>query len=191
MSFDGYYTEHDDILKNKLGITDPAEMMAIESEIVSVRMAELLVSPPRGQLDMKYLCLIHRRLFADLYFMAGKIRTVDIAKGGNAFCYVQFIDSEQRRIFSDVQSLVKNAPTIQKDAFCSKLAFVSADLNALHPFREGNGRAIRTFLTILAQRCGYTMDFAKVSHQRLIEADIAAFHGNINPLEDIYKRITE
>ena len=71
--------------------------------------------------------------------MAGKIRTVDIAKGHSAFCYAQFIESEQQRIFADMKTM----------------------LNALHPFREGNGRAIRVFLSILAMRHGYHLVFRR------------------------------
>ena len=80
--FNGYFTEHDDVLENLLGITDPQELKRVETEVVSLRLAELYAEPPEGKLDYAYLCRIHQRLFGDLYPMAGKTRSVDIAKDG-------------------------------------------------------------------------------------------------------------
>ncbi len=188
MSFEGYFTEHDDILENKLGITDPEEMSALEAEIVPLRMAELLSSPPKGKMDMAYLRKIHRRLFSDLYTMAGKIRTVDMAKGGSAFCYVQFIENEQQRIFSSMPTLFPRGKMMKED-FVRSLAKLSADLNALHPFREGNGRTIRTFLCILAMRHGYHLDFSLADTDQLMIADIAAFRGDLDLLTEVYAQI--
>ena len=85
MSFEGYFTERDEVLENKLGITDPGELHALEAEVVAIRMAELLSSPPKGKMDFVYLKRIHRKLFSDLYQMAGQVRTVDMAKGGSTF----------------------------------------------------------------------------------------------------------
>lgn len=187
MSFEGYFTEHDDVLENYLGISDPEEMAKVESEFVPLRMAELLANPPGGELGMPYLCEIHRRLFSDLYPMAGKVRTVDIAKGKSVFCYVQYIDDEQRRIFRAMRQNFAH-PLSQED-FAGQIAMLSADLNALHPFREGNGRAIRTFLTILAQRHNYQLDFSRLEHERLVEADTRAFYGEFQPLIELYERI--
>ena len=86
--FEGYFTEQDDVLENKLGITDPAELKQVESTIVALRTSEILQKPPRGKMDYAYLKKLHAKLFSDIYAFAGKTRTVDIAKGGSAFCYV-------------------------------------------------------------------------------------------------------
>lgn len=182
---EGYFTQHDDILENKLGITDPIEMKQVESDVVALRMTELFAEPPQDEMDYAYLKQIHARLFGDLYYMAGLTRTVDIAKGENAFCYTQFIDAEQKRIFKEARSRFKIDFTT-KELLAQALAWLSSELNALHPFREGNGRAIRSFLVILAQRKGYHMDFSLVDDARRMAADIAAFSGNTQPLEQVY-----
>ena len=187
MTFEGYFSQQDDILKNKLGISDPALLREVEETIVSLRMAELISQPPRWQKDFKYLKAVHRKLFSDIYSFAGKVRTVDIAKGKSAFCYVQNIDSEQHRIFSNMNQLAWNKLT--KNDFADKLAVFSADLNALHPFREGNGRALRTYLILFAARYGYYLDFSAVEHESLMEADIRAFYGDLNMLKAIYRDI--
>ena len=187
MSFEGYFTQQDDVLKNKLGITDPEVLREVEETIVSLRMAEIISQPPRWQRDFKYLKAIHRKLFSDIYTFAGKVRTVDIAKGKSAFCYVQNIDSEQQRIFANMNQIVWSKLT--KDDFADKLAVFSADLNALHPFREGNGRALRTYLILFASRYGYYLDFSAIENEILMEADIRAFYGDLDMLKEIYKDI--
>ena len=187
MSFEGYFTLQEDVLKNNLGITDPEVLREVEETIVSLRMAEIISQPPRWQRDFKYLKAIHRKLFSDIYTFAGKVRTVDIAKGKSAFCYVQNIDGEQQRIFANMNQIVWNKLT--KDDFADKLAVFSADLNALHPFREGNGRALRTYLILFAARYGYHLDFSAIENEVLMEADIRAFYGDLDMLKEVYKDI--
>lgn len=188
MNFEGYFTERDDVLENRKGITDPVEMEAMEEIAVPVRAMELLTSPPEGKMDFDYLKRIHMHLFSDLYPMAGQVRTVDIAKAGSVFCYARFIDDEQRRIFANLAQRFGGEP-MPREEFISALATLSADLNALHPFREGNGRAIRMFLVLLAARCGYHLDFESVPIEDVHRADIAGFRGDLTPLEGLYSTI--
>ena len=63
MMFDGYFTQQDDVLENKLGITDPAEMKQAEAAIVAVRTNEVLQNPPVGKMDYTYLKHLHQKLF--------------------------------------------------------------------------------------------------------------------------------
>lgn len=187
MIFEGYFTQQDDVLENKLGITDSEELRRAEERIVPIRMAEITSKPPKGKKDFKYLKSIHRKLFYDIYSFAGKVRTMDIAKGKSAFCYVQNIDSEQQRIFLNVSSIPWNR--LSRDDFVDNLTILSADLNALHPFREGNGRALRTYLILLAGQYGYHLDFGAVENEALMEADIRAFYGDLDMLKNIYSDI--
>lgn len=185
--FEGYFTEQDDVLENKLGITDPAELKQVESTIVTLRTSEILLKPPKGKMDYAYLKRLHAKLFSDIYTFAGQTRTVDIAKGGSTFCYVQFIEDEQQRIFARFAK--EFTPGMDRDSFIEKLAFLSADLNALHPFREGNGRTIRLFLTLLARRHHFDLDFDAVDSEQMMQADILAFQGDLQPLAELYQMI--
>ena len=189
-TFNGYFTERDDVLENRLGISDPEEMQRIEAEIVPLRIAELLAAPPDGEIDYRYLCLLHERIFGDLYPMAGKTRTVDIAKGESAFCYVPFIDDEQRRIFRQLKQRLSAFHGEKAEAACL-LAWFASELNALHPFREGNGRAIRVLMILLAERLGYHLDYSLVDDPRRMQADIAAFLGSVRDLEQVYFEMLE
>lgn len=184
--FNGYLTERDDVLDNKFGIADPAVLKEVEAEIVAMRMAELLSSPARCPMTFDALKTVHYKLFGDLYDMAGITRTVDIAKGDSLFCYSQYIDPEQRRIFTKAGPIfAKPIPTLQRMA--ALLAWLASELNALHPFREGNGRAIRTFLILVARDKSYYLDYSTAPPEQRIAADIEAFHGNLKPLNSLYQ----
>ncbi len=70
-----------------------------------------------------------------------------------------------------------------------EIANLSAELNALHPFCEGNGRTIRLFLILLADHAGYLLDYSQVSSKELIEADTSAFEGDLKPLLAMYEKV--
>jgi len=186
-----YFTSHDDVLENKLSISDPKVLKQLEEEIVSFRTAEVFSSFHAKAFDFECLKEIHRRLFSDLYEFAGKVRVVDMKRGDNAvpFCYVQFIEPEQTRIFGTL-SQERELIGLEREAFINKLVWLASELNALHPFRDGNGRAIRCFLVLLAANAGYELDYSRVTKEELIEADIRAFCGEIGELERIMKKIT-
>lgn len=78
---------------------------------------------------------------------------------------------------------------MDKDKFVEEITNLSAELNALHPFRDGNGRTIRLFLIMLADNAEYLLDYSQVSAEEIINADKLAFEGNINQLLFIYKKV--
>lgn len=187
MKFESYFTLQDDVLENKLGITDPQQLKQAEAAIVAVRASEVFQNPPDGKMDYAYLKAIHRQLFSDLYDFAGETRKVDMAKGDSAFCYIAFIEDEQKRIFRE---LARNFHSeMDKTEFVFRLTRLAADLNALHPFREGNGRTIRLFLTLLARRCGYDLSYDGIEAEQMMTADIQAFRGDFALLENVYDAI--
>lgn len=181
-----YFSEYDEILENKLGIDDPQLLRQAESEIVFVRLAELLHMPLQGTFDFEHLRAIHRHLFSDIYDMAGQIRTVSIAKGYSVFCYPENIDVMQREIFDRLKS-DRYLRGLGRKEFAQKLAELSGDLNALHPFREGNGRAIRCFLVQFSREVGYSLRFEDLDTEAVLKADIAAFNGDTAPLAALYE----
>lgn len=182
-----YFTSHDDVLENKLGIRDPQSIKQIEEQIVPLRTAEIYSSFHIKVFDFEVLKTIHEKLFSDIYQMAGQVRTVDMAKDGNSvpFCYVQFIEQEQQRIFSALKQDGYYVG-LKREEFIHKIAWLASELNALHPFRDGNGRAIRVFLVLLAANAGYELDYSKVDKDELIEADKEAFRGDIKVLERLF-----
>ncbi len=177
----GYFVEGETLTANKLGIEDQEELNRAEEEIVAVRMAELVEKPVRGDFDFNMLKAIHEKLFSDIYDFAGKIRRVRIAKGNSVFCYPEFIEEAQKSIFAKLenQNYLKG---MYKDDFVKEFALLTGELNALHPFREGNGRAIRLFLKQLAENAGWYVAYEDMAAEELMAADIKSFEGDPFPL---------
>jgi cell filamentation protein len=186
-----YFTSYDDVLENKLGISDPKALKQLEEEIVPFRTAEIFSSFLSETFDFRMLKRIHSVMFSDLYQMAGQVRSVDMVRGDNKipFCFTQNIESEQKRIF-DTLKREHNFRGLERAEFIKKLAWLAGELNALHPFRDGNGRAIRAFLVLLAQNADYELDYSRVDKDELIEADVRAFMGDMEALERVYGKVT-
>lgn len=174
-----------DILKNKKGITTQDRLMQAEIKYTARRMLELQENPIKGRFDFAHLKKIHQYIFQDLYNWAGKTRTVDIGKG-NLFCLVQHIDSYAESVF---RNFAKDCITVKNDreTFARTMAQHYADLNALHPFREGNGRAQREFARQLCQHCGYMLDLSCTKHNEMLYASKLSFdRGDTSSLENIF-----
>jgi cell filamentation protein len=129
------------VLKNRLGLRDQAKLDAFEKEVTSARADQVV---PAGRLSYRHYRAIHRHLFQDVYSWAGRIRNVRISKGGNPFCYPEHIDREMKRLFADLKKrkLLQDATL---DEFAEGAAHLLAEVNAIHPFREGNGRTQLSF----------------------------------------------
>jgi cell filamentation protein len=163
-------------LKNKLGLRDPVQLEAFELEVTTLRAGEPL---PLGRYDPAHYRRVHRHLFQDVYSWAGKYRTVRTAKGGNPFCYPEFIEGEMNRLFATIPDLL-NATT--SEAFVTDAARFLGELNAIHPFREGNGRSQLTFVALLAEEAGYPLHFTRVRPNTFLPAMIKSYAGDIGPL---------
>jgi cell filamentation protein len=102
MSDNKYCYPDSDVLINKLDIRDLEKLHVFERRLTMLRLLELMDKPVGGKFDFKHLQAIHKYIFQDIYDWAGKVRTVDIAKG-NMFCNVKFIDSQADEMLSASQ----------------------------------------------------------------------------------------
>jgi cell filamentation protein, protein adenylyltransferase len=134
---DPYTYENSTVLVNKLGLRSQTELDAFEAEISSARAEEAL---PEGTLDFVHYKAIHHHLFQDVYDWAGQIRTVRISKGGNPFCFPENIESQATKLFGDLRA-ANYLQNLDATTYSSKAAHFLAELNAIHAFREGNGRS--------------------------------------------------
>ena len=144
-------------LENKLGITDSAEL-AREEEKISKKKALWLFES--GTLDslkagtFAALQEIHKCLFEELYDFAGKIRTVNLAKGNFRFAPVMYLETALGNI--------EKMPQSTYDEIIEKYV----EMNIAHPFREGNGRSTRIWLDhILKMEIGKVVDWSKVDKE--------------------------
>lgn len=178
-----------DVLINKLGIRDLDRLQMIERRLTMIRLAELIKHPIKGNFDLEHLQKIHHYIFQDIYEWAGKIRTVDIAKG-NMFCNVRFIDIQADEIFGRLkrENYLLGTP---RDVFVKKCAYYFSEINALHPFREGNGRIQREFVRSLAARNGYRLMFQNAGEEEMLLASQKSFLCDYVAMEDLFNKITE
>lgn len=136
------------VLKNLLGISDKDTLLFVESGAVIKRLKELNDNPIKIT-GIENLFQIHKQLFQDVYEWAGKERIVEISKDGKQFFPIGSFD----RAYKYINSLVDEFNCLPKNeikSIASKLAEILDNVNYLHPFREGNGRAQREFIKLLA-----------------------------------------
>ncbi len=167
------------VLKNIPGLRDQAALDEFEAAITSQRADEPL---PRGHLTTTHYRAIHRHLFQDLFTWAGRYRTVRIAKDGSAFCYPEHISSEMTRLFYDLnrKEYLRNQ---SRGRFATGVAAFLSTLNAIHPFREGNGRTQTTFLVLIAEQAGHPLDLDRLDPELFLKAMVKSFKGDDRPLE--------
>lgn len=185
---DGGYDAFDDpyaykglgVLKNKAGLRDAELLESFELEMTTLRADEPL---PAGRFGPAHYRAVHRHLFQDVYRWAGRYRTVRTSKGGNPFCYPEYIGAAIDKLFQQLgsQPFVPGAPV---EAFAHAAAAFLGELNAIHAFREGNGRAQLAFLFLLGERAGHPLDLSQVERDPMLAAMIASYHGEIGPLTD-------
>lgn len=194
---DKYVYINNEVLKNKFGITDEKELARKERTKSSIRLLEILDGEAKIKhtFDLEHLQKIHKYLFQDIYSWAGKVRDVDIAKGDTLFCKAINIDNFSKEIFFKLQKENFFKGITKKEELVEKLASLFLDINALHPFREGNGRTQREFVRELAEERGYNLDFKNISKEEMIELSIRdnpkelakIFLENIREKKDISK----
>ena len=95
------------VLKNKLGLRNPKDLLRAEVKLTSIRLEELKVAPIKGFFDYKHLKEIHRYIFQDIYEWAGQERTVEIGKG-NMFCITSYLGEYAESIFQKYYFQCKN-----------------------------------------------------------------------------------
>lgn len=144
------------ILRNLQDISDPEVLLFVESSAVTKRLLELYENPIKIK-GIDSLFEIHRHLFQDIYIWAGKKRVVEISKDGKQFFPTTYFDNAFRYIDQLIDEYRK-IPKNNKRKLAEKLAEILDNVNYLHPFREGNGRAQREFIRLLALEKGLILN---------------------------------
>lgn len=144
-------------LENRLGITDSTELARAEERISKENALKLFESDQFAALragSVDALLAIHQTLFSEIYDFAGKVRTVNIAKGNFRFAPAIYLAAALESI--------EKMPQSTFDEIIEKYV----EMNIAHPFREGNGRATRIWLDLMLRReLGQVVDWSKVDKQ--------------------------
>jgi cell filamentation protein len=136
---------------------------------------------PIGRFSVSHYTVVHHHLFQDVYSWAGKFRTVRLAKSGSAFCYPEHIAREMKALFARLKA--KNQlRDLSPNDFAREAASFLTILNAIHPFREGNGRSQLSFMALMANDAGHPLDLAMLHPDEFLEAMVASFRNDEEPL---------
>ncbi|MFD0199508.1 MULTISPECIES: Fic/DOC family protein [Saccharothrix] len=185
---DPYVDPGSGVLVNLLGVTDADVLRQIEAEVVVLRDAELKVTTLPGRFDLAHLSAFHRRLFGDVYPWAGELRRVDIART-SLFAHWRHVESYGDYLFGRLRE-ERHLADLGREVFLDRFAHHFAEVNALHPFREGNGRAQRAFFWQLALHAGWRVDFAALDVDKFHRACRESMTGGSDTLRELFDGVT-
>ena len=164
-----YCYRDSNVLKNRFGLRDGAKLRAVEADVSLLRQRELLERPIQGRFTISHLRRIHRYLLGDIYPFAGHLRPENIMKGATRFLAHGEIPGKLADLMDQLRAELWLSG-LDFDRFVERSAYYFAELNYIHPFREGNGRATREFMRLLFLRNGYEVDWAAVPAEDLLDA---------------------
>jgi cell filamentation protein len=189
-SSDPYLYPGTSILRNLAALQDQDLLAEFEASASHARNLELREFPTTGNFDNIHIRTIHKTLFQDVYDWAGQFRTVNISKGGNLFGAAQFIEMALGGILEKLprENFLRN---LDREQFAQRCGWYFGEINAIHPFREGNGRTQREFLRQLAASAGYALDWRLVDRDTMTAASRESFStGENHSMVDIIRACT-
>lgn len=178
------------VLRNLVGATTYDQLRVREDAHVAARGTSLHTHGLPASYDLAGIQSIHRHLFQDVYPWAGQLRTVDMSKGGVGPGFVSF--DQLRPSFDQIADLLQDTDLLRSvpaARYPAALARVYDALNTIHPFREGNGRTQREFVTALAGEAGYSVDWRRVEGAANDHASEVARSGDLGPMTTMFERI--
>ncbi len=172
-------------LINKFDIKDDKKLAEIEAEITFAKAAVLESEAPKSPLNFDYYKNIHRFLFEDLYEWAGELRRVDISKKETRFCPINELESLCKKCFMRLKK-ENYFKGLSRERFVEEIVDFYVTTNFLHPFREGNGRTQRIFISKLIKFNGYDFNFSGIDPDLLMLATIKSSNGITDDLYRIF-----
>ncbi len=167
-----------------LNIQDEEQLQKAERELSEIAVSNFRLLPP--PYDLSLLQHIHKTLFSDIYEWAGLLRTVNIRKGDTLFCTADRIAPETEKIFRVMEGASWFVGT-SKTELVERIAESYGDLNVVHPFREGNGRAQRILFEQIIINAGFAVDWWLIKDAVWVPANITAVACDYRGLEAIFE----
>ncbi len=190
MADDPYVYPGTNVLRNRLDIRQAADLTERETTLSVIRIAQLELRFIPGGYDLAHLQAANRYIFGDIYPWAGELRTVRIAKEGDLFALPEHIGPYLTTLFTDL-AREDFLHGLDREQFAKRLTYYYAEINAIHPFREGNGRTQRAFLGQIAKAAGYPIAWARLDPQRNAHTAHESHRGNNTPLHEMLSELLE
>lgn len=176
------------VLVNKLGIKNQEMLNVAELRIVISMTMKMENELKFENVNFEFYKNLHKQLFGDLYEWAGTVRNINISKKGTVFCNADDIEKTGKLKFQRLGEL-NYLKKLNKSTFLDELSELYHDLNMLHPFREGNGRTLRLFVTLLVRNAGYNLNFSECDSDLLMIATIKAAQGDLSLLREVFAEL--
>ena len=182
-----YTYKNSSVLKKKLNITTEEKLKEYETKMVALKLASIDKADFKRTYDEEHLKAIHKYLFEDVYDFAGQYRLENITKDNFIFSQYQYIDENIKEVFkkTNIQSL----EDLPFEELIIKLSDFMTDLNVLHPFREGNGRATREFIREFLDKLGFEINWFEIDYNYILRASMLAVIDDSEQIELLRKSI--
>jgi len=186
---DDPYTDPDTgVMHNRLGIITANELARAEEATAAAMTTAILENVEPDSWNPSLLRDLHYKLFGQIYSWAGEYRTVEIGKGTSHFAASEHVPVQLETVLDALEQERQHWDP-RTSAVLDHLAHYYSELNAIHPFREGNGRTIRLFLSLLANRYGWWLDWTAMTAEENVQACAAAFYGDETALREMMRRV--
>ena len=187
---DPYVYPNTAVLRNIPGLRDARTLADREAQASTLRLAQLAALRLEGAYDLAHLQEFHRFVFQDIYSWAGELRRVPLAKSGSMFALPEHVESYATAVLRQLAE-EQHLRELSHEQFVERLTYYYAEINAVHPFREGNGRAQRAFLRKLALDAGHTLSWESLDSSALVHASRRSFQGDNLPMRDLIGRAVD
>lgn len=201
------YTDENGVMKNRLGTLDAGTLSDAEREYSATRLYEIrsgaAPEATRGNFDADHLRAIHQHTFQDVYEWAGTTRGDPLTLEGQRETQPeQLIKAttsfeEASKVNARLDGLCERLAEkdhlrgLSREEFAQEAASTMSELNQIHPFREGNGRTQREFMTQLGEHAGHELHFEGVTQQRMTVASYDAAQGDTGAMNRLMSEITD
>lgn len=176
-----------DVLINKLNIKDEALLKEYETRMVSFKLVTIQDKKLPPKFDDVRLKFIHKYLFEEIYDFAGEYREENITKDNFKFAQYEYIEENLKLIVSKVD--IDKLKELSFDDTIKEISYYMTELNVLHPFRDGNGRAIREYIRELLQELNLEICFQDIDYSDIIRVSKLAIIDDSEQIELLKRRI--
>lgn len=187
---DPYVYPGTDVLLNRFELEDADVLAEREAQVSTLRLAQLAAARLTGAYDLRHLQEFHRYIFQDIYPWAGELRRVPLAKPGSMFAAPEHVQSYATAVL-DALAAEQHLRGLSHESFVARLTHYYSEINAVHPFREGNGRAQRAFLRQLSLDAGHTISWEELDRAELVDASQQSFRGDNDAMRQLIARMVD